>query len=307
MMKTFNRWMLSCRDEDFDANAAKITAGVARILEALLAGYVPDTVGAQPVGSALSGGGGGSGTSRQHDSPCSQERGHERHLHGDAGQPPPNGGDGGGSRVGCLGLAGDRQLHGREPSGRLPYKGLVVPGDGFGTGRARLQTDAPRTFAFLQRQVRSCAFGPGLGFRVSRTWCVFSLLTTEEPGATRVRGCAPTRRAPTPPCREKARSSVSRFGRAGLHDVEDPEAACACIRCPNGTRGFCLPGSAFENSPRWCTGATAIRDCMHGLRGLRVAQTALVRWLMANCLCFALQVNHLLELLRKGSSAEIDW
>lgn len=38
-------------------------------------------------------------------------------------------------------------------AGRLPYRALVVPADGFGTGRARLHTDAPRTFAFLKRQV----------------------------------------------------------------------------------------------------------------------------------------------------------
>lgn len=216
MLKAFNCWMLSCRDEDFDANAAKITAGVARILEALLAGYVPDNAGAQPVGSALSGGSGGGGASRRHENPRSQERGHGRQLYGDAGQPQPNGGDGGGSKAGCLGLAGDRPPHGREPTGRLPYKALVVPGDGFGTGRARLRTDAPRTFAFLQRQVRSCAPGLVLGFRFSSTRYVFSLRTTEEPGATCRLGCAPTRRALTPPYRKKARSCVSRFGRAGL-------------------------------------------------------------------------------------------
>ena len=38
------------------------------------------------------------------------------------------------------------------------YSVLVVPADGFGTGRARLSTDAPRTFAFLKRQV--CAKAP---------------------------------------------------------------------------------------------------------------------------------------------------
>jgi hypothetical protein len=33
---------LSCRDEDFEANAAKISAGVVRVLHALLEGYMPD-------------------------------------------------------------------------------------------------------------------------------------------------------------------------------------------------------------------------------------------------------------------------
>jgi hypothetical protein len=47
------------------------------------------------------------------------------------------------------------RCHLRAQAQRLAYRALMVPSDGFGTGRARLHTDAPRTFAFLKRQVGS--------------------------------------------------------------------------------------------------------------------------------------------------------
>jgi hypothetical protein len=126
----------SCRDEDFEASAAKISAGVAYILHTLLDGYLPD-VDAHP----------GVGTAHHR----SAEVGDRLSAPGGciaavaalpaAAPPAPP-----------MAMCGSQQPQASRP---LAYRALVVPSDGFGTGRARLHTDAPRTFDFLKRQVCS--------------------------------------------------------------------------------------------------------------------------------------------------------
>lgn len=156
-------------------------------MEALLAGRAPEA-DAQPSASTLSRGGaaGGADAHGGHaggGAPLqrglfSQERSHVRpglrsgerdvgkEQDGDAAGGGHNA-DGGGGNVdggGCNADGGGCQ------NLRLPYRALVVPAAGFGTGRARLRTDAPRTFAFLKRQVISGQLGNG----AARSACMHS-------------------------------------------------------------------------------------------------------------------------------------
>jgi hypothetical protein len=123
------------RDDDFEANAAKISAGVVRILHTLLEGYVPDA-DAHP----------GVHTSHANSAEPATGQTAADGRAAAAGGPQE-------SPVLASGEQQPQQQHQQQQARRLAYRALVVPSDGFGTGRARLHTDAPRTFAFLKRQV----------------------------------------------------------------------------------------------------------------------------------------------------------